>query len=160
MKRIESGHLVFSPSDLIRFSTSPFASWMDRYYLENPQLLKPDEDTEDQKLMAQTGDLHEQSVLGEFKSSGNEIFIVEKDDSKLALEQTIAALSERPRIVYKAALKLDRFAGFADSLMLDESGQYQVWDTKLARSPKPYYAIQLCCYSEMLAADTGECHRD
>ena len=36
--------------------------------------------------------------------------------------------------------------------MLDASGRYQVWDTKLALSPKPYYAIQLCCYSEMLAA--------
>ena len=30
-----------------------------------------------------------------------------------------------------------------------------MWDTKLANSPKPYYAIQLCCYSEMLAAATG-----
>lgn len=160
MKRIENGQLVFSPSDLIRFSASPFASWMDRFYLENPQLLKPDEDTEDQKLIAQTGDLHEQAVLEEFKSSGDEISIIEKDDSKLAREQTIAALTERPRIIYQAALQLDRFAGFADFLMLNESGQYQVWDTKLARSPKPYYAIQLCCYSEMLAADTGECHRD
>jgi hypothetical protein len=31
------------------------------------------------------------------------------------------------------------------------SVKYQVWDTKLARAPKPYYAVQLCCYSEMLA---------
>lgn len=30
-----------------------------------------------------------------------------------------------------------------------------MWDTKLARSPKPYYAIQLCCYSEMLAMSMG-----
>ena len=36
------------------------------------------------------------------------------------------------------------------------SGKYQVWDTKLALSPKPYYPIQLCCYSEMLAAATGQ----
>ena len=47
------------------------------------------------------------------------------------------------------------FFGFTDFLLFDESGRYQVWDTKLARSPKPYYALQLCCYSEMLAAVTG-----
>ena len=33
----------------------------------------------------------------------------------------------------------------------------QVWDAvELARSPKPYFAIQLCCYSEMFAASTAE----
>jgi uncharacterized protein len=33
--------------------------------------------------------------------------------------------------------------------------QYEVWDTKLARGMKPYFAIQLCCYSEMLEALQG-----
>lgn len=32
---------------------------------------------------------------------------------------------------------------------------YLVWDTKLARSPKPYFVIQLCAYSEMIAQLTG-----
>lgn len=31
----------------------------------------------------------------------------------------------------------------------------EVWDTELARSLKPYFAIQLCCYSEMLHAIQG-----
>ena len=48
------------------------------------------------------------------------------------------------------------FAGYADFLKLDNVGKYQAWDTKLALSPKPYYPIQLCCYSEMLAAATGQ----
>jgi predicted RecB family nuclease len=48
------------------------------------------------------------------------------------------------------------FAGYADFLELDISGKYQPWDTKLALSPRPYYPIQLCCYSEMLAATTGQ----
>jgi uncharacterized protein len=41
-------------------------------------------------------------------------------------------------------------------MILDDAGRYQIWDTKLARSPKPYYAVQLCCYSEMYAKATGE----
>ena len=55
-------------------------------------------------------------------------------------------------LIFQAALDAGQFAGFADFLILDESGRYQVWDTKLARAFKPYYAIQLCCYAEMLAA--------
>ena len=59
-------------------------------------------------------------------------------------------------IIYQAALRDGDFAGYADFLKLDASGKYQAWDTKLALSPKPYYPIQLCCYSEMLAAATGQ----
>ena len=81
---------------------------------------------------------------------------IPKYDPVVARTTTISAISEKVPIIYQAALADGPFAGFADFLMLDESGRYQVWDTKLARSPKPYYAIQLCCYSEMLAAMTGD----
>ncbi|MCA9473913.1 MAG: hypothetical protein KC594_17765, partial [Nitrospira sp.] len=70
MKKDLSGQLVFSPSDLICFLASPFASWMDRYALENPGAVTPDEETEDGRLIAQTGAQHERAVLDEFKSSG------------------------------------------------------------------------------------------
>jgi predicted RecB family nuclease len=33
--------------------------------------------------------------------------------------------------------------------------RYMVWDAKLARSPRPAQALQLCCYAEMLAAIQG-----
>ena len=147
--------LIFSPSDLIRFLASPFASWMDRYYLENPGAVTPDEATEDEKLIAQTGDQHERAVLDEFKSSAANLIEVPKDDPAAARTKTLSAISAKAPIIYQAALESEQFAGFADFLMLDASGRYQVWDTKLARSPKPYYAIQLCSYAEMLAAMTG-----
>jgi hypothetical protein len=34
MKR-HGSQIIYSPSDLVRYAQSPFASWMDRYYLEN-----------------------------------------------------------------------------------------------------------------------------
>ena len=151
-----TGQLVFSPSDLIRYLASPFASWMDRYHLENPGAIIPDEDSEDQKLIAQTGDQHESVVLDEFKSSTPDLAEVPKGDPAIARTATLSAISSKAPIIYQAALECERFTGFADFLMLDELERYEVWDTKLARSPKPYYAIQLCCYSEMLAAVTGE----
>ncbi|NNN19365.1 MAG: TM0106 family RecB-like putative nuclease [Acidimicrobiaceae bacterium] len=150
-----SNRLIYSPSDLIRYVASPFASWMDRYYLENPSVVAPDQETEDQKLIAQTGDQHEHAVLDEFKVS-SEVAQIPKDNLEIARSKTLDAIKAKTAIIYQAALENDRFAGFADFLILDELGHYEVWDTKLARSPKPYYVIQLCCYSEMLAATTGE----
>lgn len=151
----QSGQLLYSPSDLVRYLASPFASWMDRYRLENPDLVRPDEESEDQKLIAQTGDQHERVVLDVLKSASPNLVEVPKHDPVLARNQTFAAIGSKAPIIYQAALESGQFAGFADFLMLDGLGRYEVWDTKLARSPKAYYAVQLCCYSEMLAAVTG-----
>ncbi len=149
------GQLVFSPSDLVRYLASPFASWMDRFYMENPGEITPDADTEDEKLIAEIGNEHERTVLAEWKLSVPTLVEVSKSDSGAARTSTLSAINAKAPIIYQAALDDGRFAGFADFLKLDASGMYEVWDTKLARTPKPYYAIQLCCYSEMLAAMTG-----
>lgn len=50
--RKQSGSLLYSPSDLIRFLASPYSSWTDRYLLEHPNTFIPDEDSEDRKLLA------------------------------------------------------------------------------------------------------------
>ena len=155
MKKEQADHLVYSPSDLIRYLRSPFASWMDRYDLENPGALAPDQETEDEKLIAQTGDEHERAILEEWKSSDQSLVEIPKSDFGSARTMTLSAISAKAPVIYQAALAAGQFAGFADFLMQNESGSYQVWDTKLARSPKPYYAIQLCCYSEMFAVMTG-----
>jgi len=154
--RFHDGKLIYSPSDLVRFLASPFASWMDHYYLENPGAFVPDEETDDQKLIAQTGDQHERSILGELRSAAPDLVEIPKSDLGIARATTLAAIDAKSPIIYQAALESGQFAGYADFLMLGPDGRYQVWDTKLARSPKPYYAIQLCCYSEMLAAVTHE----
>ena len=129
---------------------------MDRYYLENPGAVTPDEETEDERLIAQTGDQHERSVLDELKLSHADLVEVAKHDPAVARTTTLSAINAKAHIIYHAALESGLFAGSADFLMLDTDGRYQVWDAKLARSPRPYYAIQLCCYTEMLAADTNE----
>lgn len=150
-----TGQLVYSPSDLIRYLASPFASWMDRYYLEYPDSITPDQETEDQKLIAQTGDQHELTVLDELKLTIPGLIEISRDNLADAREKTLSAFNAKAPVIYQAFLESDRFAGYSDFIILDDFGQYQIWDTKLARSPKPYYAIQLCCYSEMFAVTTG-----
>jgi predicted RecB family nuclease len=150
-----SSKIIYSPSDLIQYVKSPFASWMTRYNLENPGVIPPDEETEDQKLIAQTGDQHEHAMLEELKTSVLKLAEIPKSDFSAAQAETLSAIKAKSNIIYQAALSNEDFAGYADFLIQDESGKYQIWDTKLARAPKPYYAIQLCCYSEMFAATTG-----
>lgn len=150
-----AGTVIYSPSDLIRYLASPYASWMDRYYLENPDAVTPDVETEDQKLIARTGDLHEKAVFEELKAAHAGLVQIDREDPTAA-ERTKAALTAKAPVVYQALLSSERFSGFADFLILDGPGAYQIWDTKLARAPKPYYAIQLCCYSELFASTTGQ----
>lgn len=156
--RKENGTIIYSPSDLIRYLASPFASWLDRYDFENPGAIKADEDTEEDKLLQRTGDAHEQSVLKRYKAAGTGLIEIPKDGEKfdVANAATLKAVKAKTPIIYQAALRHGDFAGYADFLKLDGAGKYQVWDTKLALSPKPYYPIQLCCYSEMLVAATGQ----
>jgi uncharacterized protein len=152
----QNGSVIYSPSDLVRYFASPFASWMDRCHLESPGQFEPDEETEDQRLIAETGNQHERNVLAELKVVVPGLLEVRSKNLAAAREETIAAFNSKVPIVFQAALEHEGFAGFADFVMLGADDKYQVWDTKLARSPKPYYAIQLCCYSEMLATTTGD----
>jgi len=153
--RKSAGRLRYAPSDLITFLASPFASWMDRYQLERPGAVEPDERTEEDALIAKTGAQHERAVLEEFRTFKIRMVEISARDFPRALAQTKAAVTDKIPVIYQAALEEGEFSGFADFLLLDPNGEYQVWDTKLARSPKPYYAIQLCCYSELLASITG-----
>ena len=149
-----SGKLVYSPSDLITYLKSPFASWMEHYYLENRDKIKPDEATEDEKLIAEMGNKHELEMLNEFRGKTN-VAEIPKEDINVSRLKTLESIAAKAPIIFQAYLEDSEFAGYADFLILDEYGQYQIWDTKLARAPKPYYAIQLCCYSEMFAGSTG-----
>ncbi len=62
MKKI-NGQLVFSPTDLCAFLESRFASWMDRFNLERPGVLTPDEITPDQQVVMKKGVEHEEDFV-------------------------------------------------------------------------------------------------
>ncbi len=148
--------LIYSPSDLIRFLDSPYASWMERYSLEFPDTIQPDEETAEQKLVARTGDQHEATYLNHLESSAPKVFRVPRGDPAESHRITTEAIKARHEIIYQARLELAPFAGYADFLVRLPGGKgYEPWDTKLAHSVKPYYLLQLCAYSEMLEAIQG-----
>ncbi len=147
----QNEHLVFSPSDLVGFTYSEFASWMDRFKLEcNPQAPEPDAVDSFMQLLFAKGESHETAMLNAFAAQGLTIAnlsldLLGKDASFIQKQQaTFEAMQAGVDVVYQAALELLPFRGFAVFLIKvpNQQGQtsnlgdyhYEVWDTKLSRS--------------------------
>ena len=92
MKKSSSGQLLYSPSDLVRYLASPFASWMDRYYLEHPDAVTPDERSAEDRLIAETGQAHERTVLADLKAAPAGVIEIQGRNLAEACEQTLAAI--------------------------------------------------------------------
>lgn len=157
---IADGPLVYSPSDLITFMDSPFDSWMERYAIEYPGELQPDERDESAEILAKHGNVHEAAFLSYLQKEGKDIAEIRSKNESARLE-TIAAMREGREIIYQGFLQADEFAGLSDFLVkvdgASELGDfhYEVWDTKLSKKAKPYFVVQLCCYAEMLDCIQG-----
>jgi uncharacterized protein len=149
--------LIYSPSDLNAFLENECVTWLDRFNIEHPGELQREETNEEDKLIQRSGDEHERAYLGHLMDIGADVVIINRDDP-MAFATTVQAMRQGREVIYQARLEHGNFAGWADFLFRIErpyelgGWQYEVWDTKLARSLKPSFAIQLCCYSEMLNA--------
>ncbi|MGE9289787.1 MAG: TM0106 family RecB-like putative nuclease, partial [Puniceicoccales bacterium] len=149
-------NILYSPSDLVRFLESPFATWMERARLEDRQRFIPDEDSEEQKLVQQKGYAHEEKFLQKLKDDGREVVCIEENDPTNAEIATREAMNSRIEIIFQAYLSDGQFAGYSDFLVRTDAGVYEAWDTKLSRQIKPYFLVQLCCYSELLTKITRD----
>ena len=156
-KKKATGELVFSPSDLTSFWESRFASWMDRFAIEVPDMdVEADPDDVLMKTLQEKGYKHEESEISRLREEGRDVRVIDTADASKAKAHTIAAMKEGVEVIFQARLELGSFAGWADFLVRVEgesklgSFHYEVWDTKLSGKLKGTYAIQLCAYAEML----------
>ena len=172
--RYIDNELRFSPSDLTKFLESEFASWMDRWDLEKragrhddplPRTFSgldiesctPDECDEEMEIVASKGIEHEERFLKSLPSDT----VVKIPSGRDSVRATRDALYSGAETIFQAHLVHGQFGGHADFLMrvpgqsLLGDYYYEVADTKLARTPKPYFIIQLCCYAELLEAIQG-----
>lgn len=167
MQKINN-ELVFSPSDLTTFMSSPFASWMNRFVLEDPANA-PTKDVEDgfNKLLADKGIQHEKQTLLEFKAQGLTVINIEAEgrgthqDITDKIKATEDAMRSGVDVIFQGVLHKAPFRGHADFLVkvpgVSKLGDYhyEVWDTKLSSTVKPSFAVQLCCYVNMLEVLQG-----
>ncbi|MEY3788148.1 MAG: hypothetical protein RLZ75_2355, partial [Pseudomonadota bacterium] len=165
MYKIALNTYIFSPSDLVLFERSPFASWMARLEIDKPEQLigiKKDQDAM-MSLLAGKGLQHEAHYLEKLKTDLGADNVCEiTSDRKLRAIDTLDAMRAGYQVIFQAYLERDNFAGSADFLIRKEGNSslgnyyYEAWDTKLSQSTKTYFIIQLCCYSWMLEAVQGK----
>jgi predicted RecB family nuclease len=118
----------------------------------------PDVAVEDE-LLARTaalGDEHERRRLDQLREEcGDAVVVIGRPAFTIAGITAAAAATQRAianeaSVVYQATMFDGRFVGFADFLVRD-GGQYQVSDTKLARSAKVTALLQIAAYADTLS---------
>lgn len=160
--QIKDNKYLYSPSDLIAFMESPYASAMDRCKLNDPAITKL-MDKEDVVLasLQQKGYEHEDKFTQKLKDEGHAVYETKRATPEQTAEATLLAMQEGQEIIVQGYLSHENFGGFTDFLVkvpgTSNFGDYhyEVWDTKLSKKLKPYFAIQLCCYIEMLESIQG-----
>jgi uncharacterized protein len=152
--------LHFSPSDLITFLEGEFAAWMERAYAERGNRdpgFQPDEDDPEMELVRGKGIEHEASVLAKLEALHGPAVRIQDID---AATDTLAALQSGKKLIYQGRLDHGNWHGYPDFLLRTETPHpsrlgpwsYRPLDSKLARSAKPYFLIQLCAYAQYLEA--------
>ncbi len=157
--RGQKGHYQYTPTDLVEFFRSPFASWMSRSHHDFPGHLQPDADTPELVSLSSAGERHEQQVLERFHADTHDVREIPVTADHVTLTRT--AMQAGHAVIYHGALAADAFLGVTDFLVRVESPStlgnysYEVWDAKLARNARPEFILQLCCYADLLATVQG-----
>ena len=135
--RYDTDRLVFSPSDLVVFLDSEFASWMDRWRIEcskNPEGMtnelklplginhegltcKPDEQDAESRLIATMGMTHESAFLKKLLDKGHRVEDIKTVANDGQVKATIDAMRNGKDFIYQGRLKHERFEGLADFLV-------------------------------------------
>ena len=118
----------------------------------------PDVAVEDELLTrtAALGDEHERRRLDQLREEcGDAVVVIGRPAFTVAGITAASAATQRAiandaSVVYQATMFDGRFVGFADFLVRD-GGQYQVSDTKLARSAKVTALLQIAAYADTLS---------
>jgi predicted RecB family nuclease len=100
------------------------------------------------------GDEHELRYLEQLKLTRDvaEFERPQARDYVAAAAATAEAFHVKRDVLFQATFFDGRFIGFADFIMLNTDGVYEVFDTKLARKAKITAVMQLAAYSDQLLA--------
>jgi len=159
-----NGSTLFSAGDLVAFLECEHAATLALQDLAAP--LARAEDDESLQLIQDKGFAHERGYLESLRARGLRVVsLPEKGDPAELAAQTERAMREGHDVIFQAALmsapEAGPFFGRADFLRRVEepsalgAWRYEPADTKLARTPKAKFLIQLCFYSDLLAQVQG-----
>ena len=144
--------------------SSPFASWMERLKIDHPEKVEgiPLDEDAMMDLLAQKGNEHESEYLAHLIEQYGQANVAMIDrDAASASQKTKEAMTHGYEVIFQAYLERDAFKGYSDFLIkrpgksLLGDYYYEAWDTKLSKTTRPYFIVQLCCYSWMLESIQG-----
>lgn len=163
--QLHDGRVLISASDLMAFLECEHVTALDFLALapggEAMVRTKADESAE---LVARKGIEHEQAYLARLRGSGLHVVEIGGDGESLADKEgaTLQAMRAGADVIYQATLRQDELVGHADFLLklggrasVLGDWSYEVADTKLARTPKAKFMVQLAFYSQLLGAAQG-----
>ncbi|MBV8375031.1 MAG: TM0106 family RecB-like putative nuclease, partial [Candidatus Eremiobacteraeota bacterium] len=170
MQRLNE-RLYFSASDLNDFVECEHLIELDRLVALG-EAVRPERDATTE-LLARKGEEHERRHLERLEREPTGDVVIFSSNGERSVDawqraeaETLAAMERGARIIYQAAFFDGTFLGRADFLRRVERPSarwpwsYEVVDTKLALTPKPYYLVQLCNYSEHVARLQGTMPRE
>jgi len=156
----EDGRALLSPSDLTTWATCEWAFLrrLDAKLGRGEPL--PDEHDDMLDRTARLGDKHELDYLEILKQSHD---VVEFDrpappQYRQAAAAALQAMRDRADVLYQPTFHVSAsadgtgFIGFADFIIRNDRGEYEVYDTKLARHAKISALLQLAAYAEQMRA--------
>jgi len=161
------GALVHSASDLNAYTECLHLTALERAVAAGTSV-RPQRDDPTAALLARKGDEHERRHLARLRETyGDRLVAFEerpvatRSGYAAAEAAGIAAMAQGADVIYQATFFDGTFLGRADFLRRVErpsrrwAWSYEVVDTKLALSPKPYFLVQLCNYSEHVTRIQG-----
>ncbi len=159
------GTTVFSATDLVAYLECEHLTALDFQALGDAGMRAgksaPDESAE---LIARKGNEHERAYLLRLQAQGRVVVDIAAGggsiDDKTA--RTLQAMHQGAEVIYQATLRDGSLIGHADFLRRVDgeasalgAWRYEVADTKLARSAKGKFLVQLAFYSALLAKAQG-----
>lgn len=168
MQRL-AGLTVYSATDLASFLECEHLAVLDRLALDD-EALRGQRSAQDEQaeLFARKGDAHERTYLERLRAQGFEVADIAVHGGSLSdkAARTLAAMRSGVAVIYQATLRDGALAGHADFLRRVDGEasalgpwRYEVADTKLARTPKAKFLVQLAFYSHLLAVAQGAAPR-
>jgi len=160
MQKSPSGKL-FSASDLVNFAACSHLTQLDLQNLEQP--MPRAKDSEDMELIQQKGFAHEAHYWEHLQTQPGRVVDLSESgiSNSAASAKTRDALHSGAAVLFQATFLAAPWVGHADFLVRVETPSrlgdfsYEVVDTKLAKTSRAKFLLQLCLYSDLLAQIQG-----
>ena len=152
--RLSDSGIKLSPSDLSGFLACEHLTTLDLAVIHG-ELVRPVFEDDQRDLVQRKGEEHERGYLDQLRAEGRDVLEIPDGDWDTRVAATSQALRDGADVVYQGVFSHGRWRGIADFILRQADGGYEVLDTKLGRSPKPSYILQLCFYNEQVARIQG-----